>query len=230
MSKQPEITTQTFNLEDPNLSSMAELQLRLEGFSPLMMHRFSEKARKEMEDKQQGRASKKKAPRDPVRDFLDGLYVIGDRPKSTKELEKIQVGFPAVCFKASAVRAAKSNGVAMTDARGMFFVEAEHADEQYELVSLECSTPEMDTRPVRLSNVTSLAYRPLIREWAVDLRITYNARKVTAEQLIGWFKDAGISVGVGEMRPTGKNSSGTFGRWNVVAAEAKIPTHLKKAA
>ena len=49
--------------------------IKLVGDSPLIVHRWSEKAKKEILDKQQKKAKTKAHDvKDPVRDFIDSLY------------------------------------------------------------------------------------------------------------------------------------------------------------
>ena len=215
-------TKTVIQLDDPNLKSFATLTLKIEGTSPLLMHRFDEKSKKMMRDKQQGKASAsaKKAPKVPMEDFLGSIHFIGRRAKTEKGLKNARYGMPAVCFKAAAVRAAKMGGTPMTDARAMFFVEA---GEDGELVEIFASEPYMREDPVRVQQTTDLRYRACFEKWGADLIVTYNARQVTAETLVSWFISAGIGNGIGEWRPGGRNSSGPFGRWKVVSASAEVP-------
>ena len=48
--------------------------ITLVGDSSLIVHKWSEKAKKQMLDKQMGAAVQKKAPKDPEQDFRDSLY------------------------------------------------------------------------------------------------------------------------------------------------------------
>ena len=66
------------------------------GTSPLIVSKFSEKAKRAMLDNQQGRAAAGKPPKDPEADYQAAFY-------RTKE----GYGFPAVGFKACAISAAR---------------------------------------------------------------------------------------------------------------------------
>src|SRR5215467_11575620 len=92
------------------------LQLRLIGDSPLICHRWSDKAKKQMLDQQMKKAKAKRAAKDPEQDFLDSLYQLPDAG----------YGFPAVAFKAAAVDACSHvDGVTKVEARGAFHIHGE---------------------------------------------------------------------------------------------------------
>jgi len=87
------------------------------GKSPLICHKWSEKAKKEMLDKQMGKP-KVKAFKNPEQDYKDSLY----------EMPSGGYGFPAIGFKNSAVRAASNLDITMVQARQMIFVIADEDD------------------------------------------------------------------------------------------------------
>ena len=204
-------------------SSFGTLFITLEGTAALIQHRWSEKAKKIMLDKMRGKAAKKRPPKDPVEEFLNAMYVIGTRPKNEAGIKKARFGAPATWFKAAAVRAAKNAGLMpMTDARGAFFVKATHG-ELVELKIPKTALPWMREDPVRIQQTTDMRCRPCFDKWSVDLEVSYNARMITAEQLTSVYEDAGMSVGVGEWRLTGKQSSGNFGAFRVTSASAQEP-------
>ena len=71
--------------------------LTIEGDTPLIMHKWAEKARKEMLDKQMKKAKQGKEAKDPERDYRESMYTLADG----------RYGFPAVAFKAAAVGACR---------------------------------------------------------------------------------------------------------------------------
>ena len=76
------------------------------GDSPLIVHKWSEKAKKEILDKQMKKAKTKgHDAKDPVRDFIDSLYWLDGEPEEKTEegfSKAIQngarFGFPSVAF------------------------------------------------------------------------------------------------------------------------------------
>lgn len=182
---------------------VAEMTLHLVGTSPLIVHRWNEKAKKQMLDKQMKRAAPAKEAKDPERDFRESLYVTEDGKG---------YGFPTIGFKAAAVRAGTYCDMKMVFLRGAFHV-------QGELARIEGSEPRMREDMVRVGMGTAdLRYRPEFTEWSSSLDITYNSRAISVEQLINLFEIAGFAVGVGEWRP---EKDGQFGRFRVTGVDKK---------
>lgn len=176
--------------------NVQHMQLTLIGDSPLISHKWSEKAKKEMLDKQMKRAKTAKAAKDPEQDYRDSMYEIPDGG----------YGFPCVAFKAAAVSACRfADGMKMTEARGAFHVVGELAP----LVG----EPAMREDMVRVGMGTAdIRYRGEFRLWRTTLAIDYNADAISAEQIVNLFNLAGFGVGVGEWRP---ERDGSYGRFHV---------------
>lgn len=173
-----------------------KMHIKLIGDSALISHAWSDKAKAMMLGKQMGKAKAKKEPKDPEQDYQDSLYPHPDGG----------YGFPAVAFKAAAVRASTStDGVKMTEARAAFHVDCE-------LVPIDGEpTPREDM--VRIGMGTAdIRYRGEFKEWSVVLPIAYNANALTPEQIVHLFNLAGFGVGVGEWRP---QKNGQYGRFHV---------------
>ena len=93
--------------------------IKLVGDTPLIMHKWSEKAKREMLEKQLKKAkSKAREAKDPVRDFIESLYWLEGEPEEKTEAGFVRAiqsgarfGFPATAFKASAVAAGYRTGV-----------------------------------------------------------------------------------------------------------------------
>lgn len=178
------------------------ISVSLVGDSPYISHKFSAKSKRQMSDKQQGKAQLKKAPKNPKEDFEASLYPIPGR--------KGKYGIPASSFKQSAVSACRyTDGLSMTMAQGAFFVMGD-------LIEVVGPAPKMREDVVRIGGfgkkVADLRYRGEFSKWSVKLTIRYNARAITAEQIVGLLNTAGFHVGVGEWRP---EKRGTFGMFHV---------------
>lgn len=184
--------------------SIAEATFAIEGTSPLIVHKFSEKARKMIEDKQQGKSKGGKKTRDPEADFYGSMYTFADGNK---------YGFPSGGFKAAMTRAGKQLGYTMVDLKGWFFIVPDDRDGN--LVEI-VGTPRMRTDMVRIGNGTAdVRYRPEFPEWGAVLRIQYNEKCISLEQLAELIALAGFSCGIGDWRPE-KAATGTFGTWRLV--------------
>ena len=106
--------------------SINEVQIPIVGISPLIVHKFSEKARKQIEEKQAGKAQNKKHDiRDPQADYEGAKHISADGWD----------GFPAAGFKAAMIRGAKIIGMVMKDAVMSFFVKADC--EETQLVTID---------------------------------------------------------------------------------------------
>jgi hypothetical protein len=171
------------------------IRLRVVGDAPLICHRWSDKAKKMILDKQMGKATAGKENKDPERDFQESLY---PHPEGG-------YGFPVIAFKNAAVDACTSLGKAITKvaARQTFHIVGELAKIEGE--------PEPREDMVRVGMGTAdIRYRAEFKQWSTTLVIRYNARVLTDEQIINLFNVAGFAVGVGEWRPEKNGSYGLF--------------------
>ena len=165
------------------------------GDAPLIVHRFSEKQKRKMLDKQMGVASEGREFKDPEADFRESLYTLPGG----------KYGFPAIAFKSAGVTACTSLGksVTKTAARQAFHV----IGDLIEIVG----TPTMREDTVRVGQGTAdIRYRGEFKEWSCELTIRYNARVMSDEQVINLLNVAGFAVGVGEWRPERDGQYGLF--------------------
>lgn len=185
------------------------IDLRIVGTSPLIVHAWSEKAKKQMRDKQMKKPKQARDAKDPWVDFCDSLYWLSKKPKSPteKDVAKAVFGFPAVGFKSAAVAACRfTDGVKMTEARGAFHVDGE-------FVTIVGSVPRQREDMVKVGMGTAdLRYRGEFSPWEATLQISYNAAILSVEQIVNLFNLAGFGVGCGEWRP---DRDGGYGRFKV---------------
>ncbi|OJY66446.1 hypothetical protein [Rhizobium sp. 60-20] len=189
------------------------------GDSPLIVHAWSEKAKKEMLDKQMKKAKPAKEPKNPQADFEASMYRLADGG----------YGFPSVAFKAAAVTAGTSvAGLTKIAARQAFHILGEDADiagafegskSRVNLIRIDGGTPSMREDMVRVGMGTAdLRYRPEFAEWHAKLLVRYNANVLSESQILNLLNVAGFAVGVGEWRP---EKDGQYGMFHV-ATEADM--------
>jgi len=199
--------------------NIGKVKLEITGVAPLVCHRWSEKAKKEMLDKQMKAAKKAKEAKDPYRDFLSTLYFIEGAPEAPEgalEFASTMCGFPAVAFKKAAVSACRQvDGIPMTQARQMIFVlGTERGKNGEDLVAIK-GTVSMREDMVRIDGgrTADIRYRGQIVNWSTTLIIEYDADVLSADQVVNLFARAGWGVGVGEDRP--EKSGGQWGRFEL---------------
>ncbi len=205
---------QKIEISPPNFKTV---NLRCEGTAPLMTHKFSEKMRKQIEEKQtsKDRTAKKREPKDYAAEYNAARYI---------SIEKWD-GVPAAAFRAAMIAACRNvDGLPMTRAKGAFFILANGHDatDGTPLIRI-IGKPVHDTRPVRLeSGVADMRNRPRYDDWAVEIAIQFDADMVSAQDVGNLLARAGTQVGICELRPQGPNSyGGDFGTFRVVTSKAK---------
>lgn len=189
--------------------------IRVVGDSPLIVHKWSEKAKKEILDKQMKKAKTKgHDAKDPVRDFIESLYWINGEPENKTEegfahaIESgARFGFPSVAFKASAVSAGYRSGVTKdkVSMNAAFHIDGE-------LVEIK-GIPEMREDMVRIGMGTAdIRYRGMFSKWSAIFQVKYNASAISLEQLVNLINLGGFACGLGEWRP---EKGGQFGMFHV---------------
>lgn len=188
--------TETVAAQTPPTLQIKTAHVVLTGDSPLIMHRWSEKAKGEMRDKHAKKAKGGKEQRNPDAEFEASIY----------RDENNHHAFPAVAFKACAVDACSFvDGMTKVEARGCFHINGD-------LVLIH-GEPVMREDMVRVGmGSADLRYRAEFKSWRAEFPVRYNARAISLEQLANLFHIGGFAVGVGEWRP---QKDGSFGMFHV---------------
>lgn len=189
--------------------------IRLIGDSPLIVHKWSEKAKKEILDKQMKKAKNKgHDTKNPVSDFIESMYWLEGEPEEKTEegfAKAIQngarFGFPSVAFKASAVAAGFRAGVTknMVSMNAAFHIDGEFVEIK--------GTPDMREDMVRVGmGVADIRYRGEFKTWSAEFVVKYNASEISFEQIANLFNLGGFACGIGEWRV---EKGGTYGMYHV---------------
>lgn len=171
------------------------------GTAPLIVHRFSEKAKRQMLDAMQGRKSPKE-PKDPEAEYQAAFYRLkGDSG----------YGFPAIAFKAATVSGARFySGVTMTALKQFMFFSGDVGADGQMLVTIE-GEPVMREDVVKIGrNGADLRYRPQFTEWQATLDIVFVKSVITQGSVLSLVDAGGMGVGVGEWRPEKDGNFGTY--------------------
>lgn len=203
-------------------------QIRIEGTTPLIVHNFGEKSRREMLEKQM-KITKTKGhdAKNPVEDFMNSLYWLTDKPDTATEeafetaiASGAKFGFPVTAIKQAAVMAASRNeiDVKTTTLRGTFFLKGIGAGGS-EFAEICGSTPKMREDVVRIGGISKTAdlrYRAEFDPWYMDLMIEFNKNgPITLEQILNLINLGGFTCGIGEWRP---EKDGSFGMYRVAVS------------
>lgn len=185
------------------------LHVPIVGITPLIVNNWSEKAKRQMLDAQQGKATRKKPPKDPEADFKASMYVHEDGWH----------GMPSTAFKSAIADAARffDKSITITSLKRSLFIEGEGVDQ---LVRIEGGEPTMRQDMVRnASGVADIRFRAQYDPWHATLAVTYPISMYTPATIVA-LVDAAGNNGVGEWRPSApKNNGGTYGRWSVASGE-----------
>ena len=202
-------------------------EIAIAGETALIVHAWSEKAKKEMLDAQQGKAKgKKKDLKNPVADFIRSLYWLNGMPTipdgaTEEECEEIfndaikkgaKFGFPAVAIKKAAVSAAYRQGITKdkVSANGSFWILGVDDPEFVEIETDE--PPVMREDMVKLKNGDAdIRYRGEFRNWKCRCKVSYLKDGVfSLENIISMINLGGFSCGLGEWRTEKGGISGAF--------------------
>jgi hypothetical protein len=198
-------------IKPPNMQTA---QFVIEGTAPLVIHRFSEKAKKGMlRTMEEGPTSRKGKQREP----LNTEEVYNAARYVSKEGWD---GFNASSVRCAMIRACSLVGYKMVNAKMSVFVLADGRDAtepEYALVRI-IGKPRKFEAVARVE--TGQAYvtiRPIYDEWKAKLRIRYDGDQFTIQDVANLLARAGESVGIGEGRPCSKNSAGMgWGTFKIV--------------
>ena len=210
-------------------------EITLVGDTPLIVHAWSEKAKKEMLDAQQKEKKDKKAKdkRDPFAEFVDALYWLTPKPeeKTPQAFEAAvaagaKFGFPITAIKQAALSACYRAGVIPNQAgmKSAFYLNAVsgvNPETGSELAEIETQEPpEFREDMVKIGGmqkVADLRYRPAFRNWKIRLKISLiSVGTFDMESIINAINMGGFMNGIGEWR---MERDGDFGRFHVELTE-----------
>ena len=206
-----------------------KVALRIVGDTPLIMHAWSAKAKREMLEAQQGKkAGKKKEPKNPVFDFIESLYWMEGKPNVSNDMSEADIEtafaeaiangakfcFPVTAIKQAAISAAYRQGWSKdkVSLRGAFFIESD-ADG---MVEIKGDVPRMREDMVRIGMGTAdIRYRGEFHTWYADIVVSYNVNgQYSLENIVNMINAGGYICGIGEWRP---EKDGQYGMYHIDA-------------
>ncbi len=177
------------------------------GTTPVIPHKWSEKALRQMADKQQaesGAPRAKLAPKNPEQEAEDSCYWLGDMG-----------AIPAVSFKAAMVGACRFfDNLTMTFAKLLFYVEGE-GHEQLIAVGKRADSVMREDTPRNAGGTPDVRYRYQFWPWSAELRVHYLPSEIDPDSVLTLLDAAGKG-GVGDWRPSSpKSATGSYGQFRV---------------
>lgn len=196
-----------------------KVDIKIVGDSPLIVHAWDEKTKREMLEKQMKiTKTKSKDARDPYRDFVNSMYWLTKKPEPTPESFEEAVkdgakwGFPVCAVKQSANSSAYRLGWVKNqmELRGAYFLETEFGN----MFEIQGCIPEIREDMVRISGGTAdIRYRAEFKNWYAEMTLNYNASgNLTLEQILNCINAGGYCCGLGEWRP---EKDGDYGRYHI---------------
>lgn len=193
-----------------------QAHFRITGTTPMIMARWTEKALRQMLEKQtKGGRTTKRENRVPEEDYKALFYVIKGKPAEPGTT----YGIPAIWIKQAIIDACAFTGrqIYKTTARGALYVPGTRVKgEPFDLLPIVDHTePHMREDTVRNANgIADIRFRPQFDEWAVEFSVHYDENVMSVDQIANLIQRAGFSIGLGEWRPA---KSGDFGRFAIDA-------------
>lgn len=194
------------------MEHIQSISLRLVGMpgSPLVVHKFSEKAKAEIRAKQGKAAQKAKEARDTDAEFEAAKYVD----------EKGRECAPITAIKKAMVTAGTAmDKLTKVAIRQALFVTP--ANDPAAMIVPVLTPDGEEARGVKREDAVTigggtrgLTYRPGYSEWALHVQVEYNSRLISEAQLLELASSAGWGVGICEGRPE-KTSALGWGRFTV---------------
>ena len=212
------MATKTQELLEIRPIEVQKATIRIVGDTPLIMHAWSEKAKREMLEKQMKvTKTKAKDAKNPVEDFIRSMYWLTEMPKEmTQEgferaiANGARFGFPVTAFKQAAISAAYRMGWAKDkmSMRGSFFIDGDIN----QMLEIKSDPPIMREDMVKVGMGTAdIRYRGEFQNWYADITISFNKNgQHSFEQIVNIINAGGYVCGVGEWRPERDGQYGMF--------------------
>jgi hypothetical protein len=180
-------------------------EFNIKGIAPLVIHRFSQKTKLEMELKMvTGKAASSKRSREPR--AVEDLYEEA-RYQSPEGWD----GFNASSIRKALISACRLVNYKMTLAKLSVFVIADGHDAKEPQIPLIriIGKPIIQKDMARVeTGQPYVTIRPAYHDWSAMVRIRYDSDQFTLDDITNLMMRVGLQVGIGEGRPDSPNSAG----------------------
>lgn len=196
-------TSEHVIIQPPQFQTAA---ITITGVVPLVLHKFSAKARNTIiATQEEGQRAKKGRSRE-AKNFNEAYL------GATYFSKEGWCGIPAAAFRNACIAACRLHGFKMTIAKMSIFCEADGFDKEdgTPLVKITKGEPKMHLAPARNSNgSTDIRARPMWEAgWQAVVRIRWDTKQFGSADVVNLLATVGLQVGVGEGRPDSRMSAG----------------------
>lgn len=207
-----------------------EVKLTIVGDTPLIVHAWSEKAKKQILDAQMGKAKgKQKDKKSPAQDFIDSMYWLTEKPATDGvEDEEVKLdlfvhaiqngakfGFPVTALKQAAISASyrKNWTKDKMSLRGVFFIDGGFG----EFMEIKSDPPVMREDMVRVGmGIADIRYRAEFRNWSATFKLRYDVNgQYDLNSILNMINAGGTVCGLGEWRV---ERDGQFGMFHIATS------------
>lgn len=180
-------------------------EFTIKGTAPLVIHRFSAKTKKQMQQKmEQGKSAssrKEREAKETEQTFNEARYI---SPEGWD-------GFNAASIRNAMISACRLVGFKMTLAKLSVFVEADGWDATEPQIPLIRIIGEAVLQTDMARVETGAAYvtvRAAYHGWSAKVRIRFDEDQFTRQDVANLLARVGLQVGIGEGRPDSKKTAG----------------------
>ena len=182
-----------------------ELLITIKGDSPLLVNNKMNVA-ESIAEQYSGKGKSGYVKPGPVSDderYAMAFYTMPSS-KFPAPSPKGKYGIPASGLKKCADKAIRTTGINDNTTIGVISRSFRVMADEAGLCKLKFSRLTRDVRPVNIGSgqktVPQMRHRPMFHDWSVDLRIRYNTKVITDEQIVNLLMHAGLYIGWGELR------------------------------
>ena len=197
---------QTLSVKIPPIRQERAI-FEIEGTSPLIVHPWTAKAKRELLDKHRKIARPPREAKDP-----DALY--------ESMLFPVKGGYlqPAIWFKKAMVSACRlMQGVPMTEAKMLIHVFGLDGGNEIIVEGDPHRIEDMVRVGKGLNKTADVRIRAQFDSWRTKIMVLYHPIKLSAAQIASLLQESGTWNGVGERRP--QTEGNTFGLYRIAKAE-----------
>jgi hypothetical protein len=181
-----------------NKIDLVTMNFKITGTSPLLMDKFPEEVKKQIEDKQTGKNQTKKKNRDIDKEIEQAVHKTSDG----------KICYPAVGFKVGLIEATSFVGDKFFSKKLLKGIQIVNAIEG--LVPIQYKKKDILVRNIQ----SNTKHTPQFHDWECVLSIQFDKNNISAEDLANLINYAGFYYGVGIWSPRCK-SGGSYGMYKL---------------